>query len=61
VNYGFSKTLGDWVINGLPEKAIENGLTVKDVTKWAGLILKRGGSKLPEIQVKDFLESLKGG
>lgn len=60
VNYGFSKTLGDWVIHGLPEKAVENGLTVKDVVKWTKLILKRGGSKLPESQVRTFLDTLKG-
>lgn len=60
VNYGFCKTLGDWVIHGLPEKAIENGLTVEDVVKWTRLILKRGGNKLPDTQVKSFLNSLKG-
>lgn len=60
VNYGFSKTLGDWVIHGLPEKAVENGLTIKDVVKWTKLILKRGGSKLPESQVRIFLDTLKG-
>lgn len=59
LEYGFSKTVDEWVVHGVPVILYRNGLSLQDVVLISEDVLREGCYKINNQRLENFIQKLK--